>query len=284
MMWTRKELKEQAKEALQRNYWKIVLVSFLSLLFCSGFATAAGGNNNNNVSTASSAVTSVSESAEMRTEEAAETGTVAVEMQNPSDHTEMSKNSVIVPEKARMVGITIFIIIALILLVFLYILNVLLILPFKVGVSRFMIKSNEDKAKVKEITYGFDHSYKNVVKTMFHSDIRIFLWSLLFIIPGIYKQYQYRMVPYILAEYPDMPYKEVLKRSTDLMNGEKWKSFVLDLSFILWHIGGLMTCGILEIFYVAPYYDLTCATLYLRLSRQPAPLQEQPEQLLSDTL
>lgn len=278
MMWTRKELKEQAKEALQRNYWKIVLVSFLSLLFCSGFATAAGGNNNNNVSTASSAVTSVSESAEVRTEEAAETRTVVVEMQNPSDHTEISKNSVIVPEKARMVGITIFIIIALILLVFLYILNVLLILPFKVGVSRFMIKSIEDKAKVKETAYGFDHSYKNVVKTMFHCDIRIFLWSLLFIIPGIYKQYQYRMVPYILAEYPDMPYKEVLKRSSDLMNGEKWKAFVLDLSFILWHIGGLMTCGILEIFYVAPYYDLTCAALYLRLSRQPTPLQEQPEQ------
>ena len=47
---------------------------------------------------------------------------------------------------------------------------------------------------------------------MFHYDIRIFLWSLLFIIPGFYKQYQYRMVPYILAETPDMDYKEVLQK------------------------------------------------------------------------
>ena len=41
-MWTRKELKTWAKEALQRNYWKIVLVSFLSLLFCGGLSAGTG--------------------------------------------------------------------------------------------------------------------------------------------------------------------------------------------------------------------------------------------------
>ena len=137
-----------------------------------------------------------------------------------------------------------------------------------------MTKSVEDVAQVKEIAYGFDHSYKNVIKTMFHYDIRVALWYLLFIIPGIYKQYQYRLVPYILAEHPDMPYREVLKRSAALMCGHKWKAFLLDLSFIPWHILGLITCGIVEIFYTAPYQALTSAALYRRLSGPELPPQE----------
>ena len=36
MMWTRKELKERAKEALKRNYWKIVLVSLIGMLIGGG--------------------------------------------------------------------------------------------------------------------------------------------------------------------------------------------------------------------------------------------------------
>ena len=71
-----------------------------------------------------------------------------------------------------------------------------------------------------------------------------------------------------------MDYREVLRASADMMNGHKWKAFVLDLSFILWHLGGLMTCGILEIFYVIPYQDLTCAALYRALSRTKTPLPE----------
>lgn len=263
MMWTRKELKTQAKEALQRNYWRIVLVSFLSLILCGGFVSGSGGApRRSDVSSGTAVKMAIQEdaSANIETEDAEE------------------RPSVIVPEKARMVGITIFILIALALVVFAYILSLLLVLPFQVGVSRFMIKSIEDTAKVRETAYAFDHSYKNVVKTMFHYDIRVFLWYLLFIIPGIYKQYQYRMVPYILAEHPDMHYREVLQKSSELMNGQKWKAFVLDLSFVLWHILGIITCGIVQIFYVTPYWYLTNAALYRKLSSAetlpPAPAGE----------
>ena len=74
------------------------------------------------------------------------------------------------------------------------------------------------------------------------------------------------MVSYILAEHPDMPYQEVLQMSKDIMNGQKWNAFVLDLSFILWHILGGITCGIAEVFYVAPYVNLTNAALYRKLT------------------
>ena len=273
MIWTRTELKEQAKEALHRNYWRIVLVSFLSFVFCSGFF--GGGNHNNHTLPKAAVKTAATESAETTeepiTEEEAESqaeewGTP----RNPGND---------VPKNAQIAAVTVFILIAAIVLVFLYTLQVLLIFPFRVGVNRFMIKSIDGTAKVRETAYGFDHSYKNVIKTMFHYDIRIFLWTLLFIIPGFYKQYQYRMVPYILAEQPDMNYREVLQKSADIMNGHKWKTFVLDLSFILWHICGLMTCGILEIFYVIPWQDLTSAALYRKLNTQESLLPQHSEPL-----
>ena len=119
---------------------------------------------------------------------------------------------------------------------------------------------------------------------MFHYDLRVFLWSLLFIIPGFYKEYQYRLVPYILAEQPDMNYKEALQKSAALMNGHKWKAFVLDLSFIPWHIFGLITCGMGTIFYVTPYHSLTQAALYRKLSGTDTPRPEEAALLLSDTL
>ena len=100
---------------------------------------------------------------------------------------------------------------------------------------------------------------------MFHTQLSIFLWSFLLIIPGIYKQYQYRMVEYILAEHPDMYYKDVMQLSKDMMAGEKWNAFVLDLSFILWNVGSIITCGTLHVLFVAPYQYLTNAALYRRL-------------------
>ena len=131
-----------------------------------------------------------------------------------------------------------------------------------------MLKSVDDKAEVKEIAYAFDHSYMNVVKTMFFKDLYVFLWTLLFVIPGVYKKYQYRMVPYIMAEHPEMNYKEALELSKNMMDGEKWHAFVLDLSFVLWHVLGMITCGILEVFYIAPYQYLTNAELYRTICMQ----------------
>lgn len=276
MTWTRKECKTRAKEALQRNYWKIVLVSFLALLFCGGYPAARSWGPKTDVQTPPETQTADA-SAASDTE-------VIVHMANPfTDNMEMSQTSILIPDKVKMAGTTILVLTMISAIAVLYIPQALLINPFQVGVDRFMIKSMDGRANVSEITYGFDHSYKNVVKTMFHYDLRVFLWALLFIIPGFYKQYQYRMVPYILAEHPDMNYKEVLQRSAILMNGHKWNAFVLDLSFILWHLLGLITCGIVEIFYTSPYHNLTSAALYRKLiEMDDITTQAQPELLTGE--
>ena len=236
MMWTRKELKERAKEALKRNYWKIVLVSLIGMLIGGGLGSSGISGGGSDIRDMAS--DNVKEHfTEHENDDVDWEGAEAV-----LDDIQMD----IRPQDIVAVAFTVIVvlIVAAIVLAIGIALDVLLLNPVQVGINRFMVKSLDDTARI------------------------VVLWSLLFIVPGIYKAYQYRMVPYILGENPDMTYQEVLQRSKDMMDGQKWDAFVLDLSFILWHMLGGITCGLAEIFYVAPYVNLTDAALYSRLSRK----------------
>ena len=102
----------------------------------------------------------------------------------------------------------------------------------------------------------------NKVVTMLKRDVFIILWSLLFVIPGVIKSYSYRLVPYIIADDENISSSEALELSKTLMQGQKWNTFVLDLSFIGWTILSSITFGILGVFYVNPYIHATNAELY----------------------
>ncbi len=93
----------------------------------------------------------------------------------------------------------------------------------------------------------------NVVLVMFLKNLFTSLWTLLFVIPGIVKHYEYLMIPYILAENPGMDRKEAFQISKRMMDGQKMETFILDLSFIGWILLSAITCGIVGIFYVNPY-------------------------------
>ena len=62
------------------------------------------------------------------------------------------------------------------------------------------------------------------------------LWMLLFIIPGVIKEFSYAMTPYILAEHPEMTANEAITRSREIMDGNKWRLFCLGFSFIGWEL------------------------------------------------
>ena len=68
-------------------------------------------------------------------------------------------------------------------------------------------------------------SYLKIVGTMFLRGLYIFLWSLLLFIPGIIKSYEYRMVPYLLAECPEMGNSEAFRISKEMMYGQKMEAF-----------------------------------------------------------
>ena len=70
------------------------------------------------------------------------------------------------------------------------------------------------------------------------------------------------MIPYILADNPDIDKAQAFKLSKQMMKGNKWRAFVLDLSFILWGILGFITLGVVNVLWVGPYKQLTDAALY----------------------
>ncbi len=93
-----------------------------------------------------------------------------------------------------------------------------------------------------------------------------FLWSLLFVIPGIIKQYSYSMSFYILADNPELTAREALAKSKVMMEGHKLDLFVLHLSFIGWFFLVGLTFGIAAI-YVVPYMSTTVANFYNSIKR-----------------
>lgn len=144
--------------------------------------------------------------------------------------------------------------------------GIFVINPIEVGTKRFFLNSLTEDTEIKEILFAFDHGYKNVVKILFKRDLKIFLWSLLFIIPGIVQSYEYRMIPYLLAENPELTEEEAFRLSRQMMDGQKLEAFVLDWSFFGWDLLSAITWGLVGIFYVQPYANLTYAALYDTLS------------------
>lgn len=263
MKWTRKEVKERAKEALRRNYWKVVFVSFIFIVLSGGVSSHSSSSVVNSRKDEKTHALVVIETDETD----ADGDSAFVEMfETIGDSIGRALDRL---GEARVAFIVAFAVaMAVIFMIVMIIglaLDVFLVNPLWIGAQRFMLKCVDDKGNISELGYTFDHRYMNGVKTAFMRDLYVFLWALLFIIPGIYKKYQYYMVEFILAENPDMSYKEVLERSKMMMEGEKWNAFVLDLSFILWHMLTFVTCGISEIAFVKPYVNLTRAALYRAL-------------------
>lgn len=93
----------------------------------------------------------------------------------------------------------------------------------------------------------------------------IVLWSFLFIIPGIVAAYRYAMVPYIMAENPDIGIIEAIEESKYLMDGHKGDLFWLHLSFLGWAFLCVFTLGIGTL-WLNPYMNVTEAEFYLELT------------------
>ena len=133
----------------------------------------------------------------------------------------------------------------------------------KMGGYRFFVLNQTAQPGIGTLLDGFRSGhYVNIVLTMFLRDLFTTLWSLLLVVPGIVKHYEYLMVPYIIAENPAMDYKEAFQISKQMMDGEKMEAFIMDLSFLGWYLLSAVTCGLLAIFYVNPYVQASFAEMY----------------------
>lgn len=254
--WSRKELKSKSKSVLQVNYWRVVLVAFVLSILCGGsflMDSTPSFMNNQTLDLFGSHV-----------EDKGENFVNSERFRDIEDGKEVKEEDVMTWSVIVISAIGV-LLISLLICVCALLITVFVFNPFYVGTARFMVQSFDKKPRFKEVFYAFERRYKNVAAIMLLRGVYTFLWTLLFIIPGIVKRYEYRMVPYILAETPDIDAKTAISVSKQMMQGQKWKTFLLDLSFIGWHILGALTLGILGVFYVSPYIHLTNAALYRKL-------------------
>lgn len=290
-MWDRKQLKSRAKFSFKRNYWKCVLVSLLFALVVGGSAGGSAASQQMNQDKNSQQI----EQEEYMYNELYELDDKGNLIQKDSDdESDFGKapSAPSVPKVPNMNELQkgmggaaftaflitffmVFMVVFCIIMAIAIVIDVFVCNPVEVGCDRFFFKNLGENAQVKEVMFAFDHNYKNIVKVMFFRDLYTVLWTLLFIIPGIVKSYEYQMIPYLLAENPQMTKEQAFAESKRMMTGQKWRAFVLDLSFLGWKILSLFTLGILDIFYVQPYMDSAHAALYDALRHYGTPMGEQ---------
>ena len=119
---------------------------------------------------------------------------------------------------------------------------------------------------------GFDDFWA-AFKVTFLVGLYTFLWSLLFVIPGIIKSISYSMSMYILAENKGKSAKECIDESKQMTEGHKMDLFVLELSFIGWGLLCAVTLGIAGI-WVLPYMQATYANAYNSLKPMVAEVEQ----------
>lgn len=136
----------------------------------------------------------------------------------------------------------------------------------EIGYSRFNLDLI-DRQKEPELgtLFGYFAHWKTTVMANLLKTVYVFLWSLLFIIPGIIASYSYAMTGYILAEHPEMVPSEALERSKEMMSGNRWRLFCLQFSFIGWSILCSLTLGIGNL-WLTPYKQAATAAFYREVS------------------
>ncbi len=254
-MFDRATLKERGKVAYKKNYWMAVLVALI-LTWAAGSGGSVNTNSFRNIGNNSSSSSYNSYSYD--------DDDYDFDFDDLDDHGDNASDEMLFGMLGAITGIVI--VVALIIWAFALAFSIFIRNPIAVGCKRWFTLNSFDNPRFNEVGFAFKKGqYMSIVKVMFMKDLFIFLWSLLFIIPGIIKAYEYYMVDYILTEDPTIDYKDALEMSKRMMDGNKWATFVLELSFIGWILLSILTCGILSIFMVNPYMYATESELFLEL-------------------
>ena len=289
-MWKRKNLKDKAKKTVKNNYWTAVVLCFVITILTGEYGNSITGIwqsgdsvlpdyvitqnqylieneiSKDNIAEIQEKQEKIEEITENLTEN--QLKMVNTITSNLNSLTKSQKYIYKIWDaielfimNQNLLGIA-YVLIAIIAILYI----ILLAEPLLVAERRyFIIASEKENTKMGVMKEIFKRkNWSNVAVIMFFKSFYNLLWYLT-IIGGIIKTYEYRMIPYLLAENPDMNKKEVFARSKQMMKGNKWKTFILDLSFILWEILSTITFGLLDILYVNPYKIATSVELYKTL-------------------
>lgn len=140
-------------------------------------------------------------------------------------------------------------------------------LPLTWGISVLFLNSfRGTEIQVEEMLDGFK-DYSRILGTTVLVYVYTLLWSLLLFVPGIVKSYSYSMTYFILKDDPDLQYNAAIDKSIAMMDGNKMKLFLLDLSFLGWLLLSLLSFGIGFLF-LLPYVYSAHAAFYEDLKKE----------------
>lgn len=245
-MWDRISIKTYAKDFLRKHYWKAFLVVLVVTILSGGTGNSSNNKNQNH----------------MPEHMFGETINIPGNFDSPSFITNLGSRITKSPLFFLGTGLH------MLTLIFIAIIMFTVGFAVEVGQARFFLDGFKGDVNMRKLFSVFNkNEYVSVVVTQFIRFIYNFLWFFVLIIPGIIKSYEYRFVPHILAEQPNLPSSEVITLSRNMTRGHKFDMFVLDLSFIGWYLLGLLAFG-LGVYFVNPYVQTTNARLYNILSKE----------------
>lgn len=280
-MWTRKEIKTKAKKNLKRNYWLMIAVCFVLAFVCGEHSASVSSmsqktekqtenvsddvvysaTDGGNWGVVSDVVGSEQEQKETKTDvtiqslfnQFTEEHSMLFDAMGAAGATVKSDWAAAIILLAAAVGSTLF--------------TCCIIWPVLIGGKRYYLDVSEGLEGLKVNILGCIFRkgiYRNTIKIMFFKWLKLTLWWFT-IIGGFIKYYEYSVIPFILAENPRLTNKEAFALAHDMMVGNKWKLFKLDVSFIGWLILSMATFGLVAIFFVNPYQALTVTEAYVAI-------------------
>lgn len=149
----------------------------------------------------------------------------------------------------------------------------LIVGPMMLGYTTLTFDVLEDKDVVLERMFdGFKDFLRSFLISLL-TGIFVAIGSFFFVIPGIIISYRLTMALHVAHDNKDLTAMQCLKRSKQIMKGNKWRLFCLELSYIGWIILSAFTFGIL-LFWVGPKMQVAKTAFYKEITQVPEPIEQ----------
>lgn len=268
-----KNLKKQGYQIFKKNYFKIILVVFLVGIIVNGgyrFTTVLSGvskiqkNGTNNYAIVNKLMDNISNRISSGGHNEGVIGTI---------FNSATENNSMLIGFLNVINLYIFnkkiniIYISLCGVFLLFLIKIFIQDVIWIGYKRYFLEQRRYNTSSKKILFPFQvKRVINVAKIIFIKNIYQLFWYLT-IVGGFIKHYEYYMIPYVLAENPNIKVKEAFRLSKEMTDGYKYEMFKLDLSFIGWFILNILTFGLLDIFFLIGYKQCVFAELYMKIRK-----------------
>jgi len=266
------DFREKARFALSGNWGKAVGVGFVASLL--GAATTAVGTGGGSGRDSSGSTGTIPGAEAGIVENESYAGMMGIDLSNIDSITDLNG---IIPTEYQ-VGFMVLLSVLSFLGILFAILHFVIGGAVTLGYVKFNLSLVDHKPATFAQLFSEFHRLGAGIAMQLLRAIYTFLWTLLFIFPGIYAAYGYAMTPYILAENPEMGANEAIAKSKELMNGNRWRLFCLEISFIGWSLlCVLLTLGI-GVFWLKPYMETSFAAFYREISAEKYGREEKKEE------